>query len=195
MKHYFLLGAIVALMTTACTQNSNELKIERRMVSIPNEGAGKELIAQLLKATDEGNSHCYHDTLLQDAFAGNIYSDEALVSKEVIQIPDALAPGEYLDTVVVTEATASSFSRMVLCADFNDGKLHSIAQIRLLIPLVFEGMDLGELWVVNVDPKAVAGEGGFIQRASHIIESEGLELLSRHAWEKRRMAGNMDGSL
>lgn len=195
MKNYFLLSALMGILLVSCTQNTGKTLMDERIVTIANEGSGKELMEQLFSITKDGNRHCYKDTTLQTAFTRSIFEDESHVIKEVIQLPDAQFPSEFLDSLIVTKAQHNSFSRMLVYGKFQEGKLVEITRAQLLFKLIVDGHDPGELPTVNVDPKALNKETSFLQRANKTIQSESLGLLTRHAWEKHKNAGKVDDTL
>jgi len=177
----------------SCSTSNSELILKDRIVTIANEGSGKELMEMVFDITDEGSKHCYEDTLFSQAYSQSIFDHENHIVKEVIQLPDPEFAGDYMDSVIEIRATHSSFRKMQVFGNFKDGSLHEITRVQLLFNLIVDGMDLGDLASVNIDPKAFNTETEFIQKANKIITTESLPIRSRHEYEKLRNIGNMDG--
>lgn len=192
MKH-ILFPLMTVMIFASCSQNGNEHVLEDQIVSITNEGLGKELMELVFEITDEGNRYCYEDTLFSQAYTQSIFEHENHITKEVIQLPDPEFAGEFMDSVIEVKATRSSFRKMLIFGNFKEGALQEVLKVQLLFNIIIQGMDLGDIASVNIDPRAFDSESGFIQKTNKIIANESLPVRSRHAFEKQRNTGNMGG--
>lgn len=132
---------MVCLITfISCEKKSTKDDLETKRISIEVSETQLELLERLVDQNKGGQLTFYEDKQCAKAHEN---FPEALGMKEIIQIPDPMSPGGFIDKIVSIPFNTDRFSKINLTGEFSNGKLTSISAFSATHKLVVDGQELG----------------------------------------------------